>query len=101
MSDTAPDTMHRSKRNVSPWANSIIMTSVVHLEATIARGQQSSNSHRHEPVTGYAINRHGVVAVARLRVVRNVDMATIRGGVSQIPRATTVPMDQGTGPLLL
>ncbi|KAI9992449.1 hypothetical protein PInf_017858 [Phytophthora infestans] len=37
----------------------------------------------------------------RHHVARKVDMATIRGGVSQVPRATTVPMDQGTGPPLL
>ncbi|KAI9998377.1 hypothetical protein PInf_002764 [Phytophthora infestans] len=37
----------------------------------------------------------------RHHVARKVDMATIRGGVSQVPRATTVPMGQGTGPPLL
>ncbi|KAF4033927.1 hypothetical protein GN244_ATG14136 [Phytophthora infestans] len=80
------------------------MTAVVRHKATIARDQQSGVFHRHEPVAGVTANHrdevvganhHGIVAVARHHVVRNVDMATVRGGVSQAPppRATFVPMD--------
>ncbi|EEY68187.1 uncharacterized protein PITG_04590 [Phytophthora infestans T30-4] len=55
-SDTFPVTMYRSKRSVSLWTSNSNMTAVVHLEATIVEGQQSSISHRHEPVTGDATN---------------------------------------------